>query len=161
MGRENVALSEIQEGQNGGKQVSATHLPITKHIDDRGWLAELVKEGQHGDIKQVYVTTCLPGVIKAWHRHIYQSDRFVLLSGQGLRVCLAQEGAETFETHVLLPFSSVLVIPSGFWHGFQALGSEPAVVLNITTIEFNPLNPDEQRCTPASLHPTAFKTRNR
>lgn len=107
---------------------------IRKHIDDRGWLAELVNKS-FGEICHVYVTTCLPGVIKAWHRHEKQTDRFIVLAGR-LLVGLSSE-TET-KTVVMMPFDSVLVIHPRIWHGFSAIGPEEAVVLNCTDRPYDP-----------------------
>ena len=114
---------------------------ILKRIDDRGWLAELVSAPR--PIGHVYVTTCLPGVVKAWHLHKKQTDRFILLSGR-LMVGLVKDEKAT--THVLMPFESVLTIEPNIWHGFSALGSEEAEVLNCTDRAYDPS--DEHRLPP-------------
>jgi dTDP-4-dehydrorhamnose 3,5-epimerase len=106
---------------------------IHKHIDDRGWLAELVNSS-FGNIGHVYVTTCLPGVVKAWHKHERQTDRFVVLAGR-LMVGLHTESIA--KSVVLMPFDSVLVIHPRVWHGFTALGAEEAVVLNCTDVPYD------------------------
>jgi len=107
---------------------------IIRHVDDRGWLAELVNSS-FGDIGHVYVTTCLPGVVKAWHKHEKQTDRFILLSG---RLLVGLNNDSIIKSKVLMPFESVLVIHPGVWHGFSALGSEEAVVLNCTDRAYDP-----------------------
>lgn len=107
---------------------------IEKRVDDRGWLAELVNSS-FGNIGHVYVTTCLPGVVKAWHRHEKQTDRFILLSG---RLMVGLNNGSEIKSVVLMPFESVLVIHPGVWHGFTALGKEEAVVLNCTDLPYDP-----------------------
>ena len=107
---------------------------IHKHVDDRGWLAELVP-ASFGSVGHVYVTTCLPGVVKAWHRHERQTDRFIVISGR-LLVGLNNESMQ--KSVVMMPFESVLVIHPGVWHGFSALGNEEAVVLNCTDRPYDP-----------------------
>ena len=126
-------------------QMNAPISPILRHIDDRGWLAELVNSS-FGEIRHVYVTTCLPGVVKAWHCHNKQTDRFVLLAG---RLLVGLHDGEETERVVLMPFSSVLVIPPGIWHGFTAIGHEEAVVLNCTDQPFS--LSDELRRSPAAI----------
>jgi dTDP-4-dehydrorhamnose 3,5-epimerase len=112
-------------------------IQISKKIDDRGWLAELVRSKDHGQINHVYVTTCLPQVIKAWHFHKNQTDRFILIQGR-LMVGLYDESENKYEKKVLMPFSSVLVIPPNIWHGFTAIGNEEAIVLNCTNTDYDP-----------------------
>jgi len=107
---------------------------IRKHIDDRGWLSELVP-ASYGNISHVYVTTCLPGVVKAWHRHEKQTDRFILLAG---RLLVGLHNEVLTERIVLMPFESVLEIHPKVWHGFSALGTEEAVVLNCTDVPYDP-----------------------
>jgi len=107
---------------------------LSKHVDDRGWLAELVPSS-FGRICHVYVTTCLPGVIKAWHRHEKQTDRFILLGG---RLLVGLSDGTNKKSVVMMPFESVLVIYPGVWHGFSAIGNEEAVVLNCTDTPYDP-----------------------
>lgn len=108
--------------------------PIVKHVDDRGWLAELVNSN-FGKIGHVYVTTCLPGVVKAWHRHERQTDRFILLSG---RLLVGLNSESYSKSVVMMPFDKVVVIQPGIWHGFSAIGHEEAVVLNCTDTKYDP-----------------------
>lgn len=107
---------------------------IQKHIDDRGWLAELVNSS-FGNIGHVYATTCLPGVVKAWHKHEKQTDRFIVLAG---RLMVGLHSESVTKSVVLMPFDSVLVIHPRVWHGFTALGTEEAVVLNCTDVPYDP-----------------------
>jgi dTDP-4-dehydrorhamnose 3,5-epimerase len=107
---------------------------IKKIADDRGWLAELVNSS-FGTIGHVYVTTCLPGVVKAWHKHNHQTDRFILLSGR-LLVGLCNESIT--RSVVMLPFHKMLIIHPGVWHGFTAIGNDEAVVLNCTDRPYDP-----------------------
>lgn len=127
-----------------------SQFPIEKHIDDRGWLAELVNTG-FGHIGHVYVTTCLPGVVKAWHKHEKQTDRFILLAG---RLLVGLNNGAIIKPIVLMPFNSVLVIHPGVWHGFSAIGSEEAVVLNCTD---RPYDPSDELRMPADSFPFEWK----
>jgi dTDP-4-dehydrorhamnose 3,5-epimerase len=127
---------------------------IHKHIDDRGWLAELVN-ASFGNIGHVYVTTCLPGVVKAWHKHEKQTDRFIVLSG---RLMVGLHTDSITKSVVLMPFDSVLVIHPGVWHGFTALGSDEAVVLNCTDVPYD--SADELRM-PADSFEFDWKPKSR
>jgi len=51
--------------------------------DDRGWLMELLRSDweEFEEFGQAYVTTCYPGVVKAWHYHKGQTDHFACVSG--------------------------------------------------------------------------------
>jgi dTDP-4-dehydrorhamnose 3,5-epimerase len=48
--------------------------------DERGKLMEMLRSDDpiFQKFGQVYVTTCYPGVVKAWHYHKKQDDNFVV-----------------------------------------------------------------------------------
>lgn len=123
--------------------------PIKKHVDDRGWLAELVTSST-GKIGHVYVTTCLPGVVKAWHMHKKQTDRFILLAG---RLLVGLRQAESVKPVVMMPFESVLVIDPWIWHGFSAIGHQEAIVLNCTD---RPYDPSDEHRMPVDAFPFSW-----
>lgn len=51
-------------------------------IDERGSLTELLSENMGDeDLCHVYVAMARPGVVKAWHSHMLQKDRFVCIKG--------------------------------------------------------------------------------
>ena len=54
--------------------------------DDRGWLMEIFRSDwpEFQKFGQTYMTTCKPGVIKAWHYHKLQWDHFVPIKGDAL-----------------------------------------------------------------------------
>ena len=78
------------------------------HEDDRGSLRELWRSSwADGEVRQVYVTETRPGVVKAWHYHGKQTDRFVVLVGV-VRLVLydGREDSPTYgeiEEYVLSP----------------------------------------------------------
>ena len=59
---------------------------LKKGRDDRGWLMEIFRSDwpEFQKFGQTYMTTCKPGVIKAWHYHKLQSDHFVPIKGNAL-----------------------------------------------------------------------------
>jgi dTDP-4-dehydrorhamnose 3,5-epimerase len=127
--------------------------------DARGYLLEIMRAddfgffGDDAPFGQAYVTCVYPGVIKAWHAHRGQSDRFSCVSGTA-RLALydgrpgspTQGSVNQFILGNLCP--RLVLIPAGVQHGFTALGTEPALVLNIPTKTYNYLHPDEQRLDP-------------
>lgn len=125
--------------------------------DQRGSLAVLLRDDQRelaGErIGQVYVTTVLPGVVKAWHKHGEQTDRMVGLVGRTLLVLI--DGRDDSPSRgrmidlVLGDRHSVLVlIPPGVWHGLKAIGDGESMVLNMPDRAFDPDDPDEVRAEP-------------
>ncbi|MCP4869447.1 MAG: dTDP-4-dehydrorhamnose 3,5-epimerase [Proteobacteria bacterium] len=127
------------------------------YTDQRGSLSVLLRGDQehlHGDrFGQAYVTTVLPGVVKAWHRHAAQTDRMVGLSGRTLLVLI--DGRSGSSTHgqtlefVLGDRHPVLVlIPPGIWHGLKSIGGTESMVLNLPDATYNEDAPDEERAPP-------------
>jgi dTDP-4-dehydrorhamnose 3,5-epimerase len=129
--------------------------------DARGYLMEVLRAddfgffGEDAPFGQAYVTCVYPGVVKAWHAHRAQTDRFTCVSGTARLVLY--DGRPDSPTHgsvnqfVIGNLSPRLVlIPPGVQHGFTALGTEPALVLNIPTGTYDYMNPDELRLDPHS-----------
>ena len=56
--------------------------PLTAHLDERGKLTEIhrASDDPHG-YGQAYITTAAAGVVKAWHRHQRQWDRWYCVAG--------------------------------------------------------------------------------
>ena len=120
--------------------------------DDRGLLMEMLRsdDPDFRQFGQVYVTMVYPGVVKGWHYHKQQTDYFVCLGGIA-KVVLhdRREGSPTFgETNVFeigWQNQQLVIIPPGVFHGFTALGDEPAYIVNIPTELFDYEDPDEFR----------------
>lgn len=130
-------------------------IKATPHVDERGFLIEILrKDAQHfKQFGQVYLTTCNPGVVKAWHAHQKQTDNLFLIKGS-LKIGLydGRDDSSTYKqtaTIIVTEINRQLVqIPPLVWHGFMALGNEPAYVINIPTELFNYDLPDELRVDP-------------
>ncbi len=129
--------------------------PRVKHVDDRGYLMEILRADDPEFMRfgQVYVTTCLPGIVKAWHAHRLQTDHLCVIKGLGkIGLFDGREDSPTYrqaQTIIAGELNSVLVqIPPLVWHGFTALTDEPIYVLNIPTEPFHREQPDEMRLDP-------------
>lgn len=124
--------------------------PLTIHADGRGRLTEIFKSSNDDyGFGQVYITTCSIGVIKAWHRHEKQVDRWFCIKGAA-KLGLYNEETNEQQTVILSEVIPQLVtIPAGIWHGFTSIwGHMEATILNIPSQEYNSSNPDEQRLDP-------------
>jgi dTDP-4-dehydrorhamnose 3,5-epimerase len=125
---------------------------LTVHPDDRGYLMEMWRsdDPDFQRFGQVYMTVVNPGVVKAWHYHEKQTDHFVCVSGMA-KVALhdGREGSpthgETNEFVIGWQRQRLLIIPPGVYHGFAAIGSEPASIVNIPTELYDYEDPDEHR----------------
>jgi dTDP-4-dehydrorhamnose 3,5-epimerase len=120
--------------------------------DDRGYLMEMFRSDSADFQKfgQLYMTVVYPGVVKAWHYHKKQTDNFVCVAGMA-KVALhdAREGSPTKgETNTFFigwQKQRRLSIPPGVYHGFTAVGTEPASIINVPTELYDYEHPDEFR----------------
>jgi dTDP-4-dehydrorhamnose 3,5-epimerase-like enzyme len=129
----------------------ATVRKLTAHLDERGRLTEIFRasDDAHG-FGQAYVTTCAAGVIKAWHRHRLQVDRWFCVAGAAK---VGIHDGTTSQTVILAADTpQLLIIPAGLFHGFTPChGHREAAILNLPSREYDPVNPDEERVGPYAL----------
>jgi dTDP-4-dehydrorhamnose 3,5-epimerase len=128
---------------------------LERHVDDRGWVMEILRDDDDMfiDFGQVYVSTCFPGVVKAWHCHEKQTDSFCVLVGNAkIGLYDDREGSPTCgeaQAVVAGELNPVVVqIPPLVWHGFTALEGRTAMVLNVPTEHYDREQPDELRREP-------------
>jgi dTDP-4-dehydrorhamnose 3,5-epimerase len=97
-------------------------------------------------IVQANFSFTYPDIIRAWHRHIRgQTDYFLTLKGM-IKICAFDD--ETEEVNEIISSGldlQIVRMPGHYWHGFKALGDEPAMLLYFTTNLYDPANPDEER----------------
>ena len=80
-------------------------------------------------IAQVNHSLTYPNIVRAWHRHLKgQTDYFLALKGL-IKICAFDEKTEELNEVVSSGFDlQVVRIPGHYWHGFKALGNEPAML---------------------------------
>jgi dTDP-4-dehydrorhamnose 3,5-epimerase len=125
------------------------------HCDERGRLFEILRSDDElfAQFGQAYLTTCYPGVVKAWHLHKLQTDNLCVIHGQAKLVLYdARENAKTRgEIAELFPCDErrlLIQIPPGIYHGFKNIGTNEMLVLNIPTRTYDYKSPDEYRLDP-------------
>ena len=123
--------------------------------DERGKLMEMVRcdDTFFQQFGQVYVTTCNPGVVKAWHYHKKQTDYLVIVKGMAKVVLYDPREDSPTKGLVNEVFAGednplLICIPPMVIHGFKAYGSEPAYLVNTVTEPYNHKQPDEFRIHP-------------
>lgn len=125
--------------------------PIKRFPDERGFFCEVMRADWQdlfgGDkVVQVNHSFTYPGIIRAWHRHLRgQIDYFLVLKG-AVKICAFDD--ETSELDEIISSGSdlqVVRVPGHYWHGFKAVGDEPAMLIYFTTNLYNPADPDEER----------------
>ena len=122
------------------------------NLDDRGYLMEIIRndEAFFTGFGQCYITTCFPGIVKAWHMHEKQEDNICAVNGN-VKLVLAdlREKSPTFneinEFFIGEKTPLLIKVPPGVFHGFTPLGGDSAVILNLPSEPYNSENPDEHR----------------
>ena len=125
--------------------------PIKLFSDERGFFSEVMRKDWkelfgEDEIAQANLSVTYPGVIRAWHRHLRgQIDYFVALKG-AIKICGYDEKTEELNEIVSTGRDMQVVrMPGHYWHGFKAVGNEPAMLLYFTTNLYDSANPDEER----------------
>lgn len=120
--------------------------------DERGRLMEILRADDNIFVQfgQVYMTTTLPDVVKAWHLHKLQTDNVACVQGMIKLVLFdPREDSPTyqkFDQFYLGIHNPLLVqIPPHVYHGWKCVSREEAIVVNIPTEAYNNKQPDEFR----------------
>lgn len=123
--------------------------------DERGRLMEILRRDDDifDKFGQAYITVGYPGIVKAWHYHKKQSDFFCTVYGM-MKVVLydSRENSptrgEVNEFFMGIHNPLLIKIPPLVFHGFKAIGTTEAIVVNIPTEPYNRAEPDEFRVDP-------------
>jgi dTDP-4-dehydrorhamnose 3,5-epimerase len=124
---------------------------IKRFSDERGFFTEIMRKDwkdlfTEDDIEQANFSLTYPNIIRAWHRHMRgQTDYFIVLRG-AIKICAYDE--KTGELNEIISTSQdmqIVRMPGRYWHGFKALGNEPAMLLYFTTKLYDFAHPDEER----------------
>jgi len=123
--------------------------------DERGRLMEIFRRDDPVFKKfgQVYMTTALPGVVKAWHYHKKQDDNFTCVHGK-IRLALydARKKSPTYKevNDFILSLDDPIrvTIPRHVYHGFKGVSDHESIVINTPTNMYNYKKPDEYRLDP-------------
>jgi len=126
--------------------------PVKKYNDDRGFFAEIIKEGEDTfhEVKQTSYTETQPGVIKAFHWHKKQWDVWFVVRGMAQVVLhdMREDSATKGETQVIYAGADnpvLISIPPFVAHGYRVLGAEKVALFYHTSKAYDPADPDEER----------------
>lgn len=126
--------------------------PLRVIPDERGFLMEMLRSDDEifERFGQSYITACYPGVVKGWHYHKKQTDHFVCV--KGMAKVVLYDGRESSPTYRQVQEFFIgernpvlLKIPCLVMHGFKAVGTETAMIINFPTELYNYKEPDEYR----------------
>ena len=123
--------------------------PVAIWPDDRGYFLEVqrIGKGLAGDFPkestQISAALNYPGIIKAFHFHLHQTDCWTPAVGL-LQVVLADLRPEsatfgsrnTIYVGMLRPWQ--ILIPPGIAHGYKVIGTAPSVLIYATDRFYNP-----------------------
>ena len=123
--------------------------------DERGRLMEILRsdDSLFEKFGQVYMTTTYPGVVKAWHKHLKQTDNVACIRGM-IKLALydPREDSPTFKEvnqfYIGVHNPLLVQIPANVYHGWMCVSQEEAMIVNIPTEVYNYEQPDEQRLDP-------------
>jgi dTDP-4-dehydrorhamnose 3,5-epimerase len=133
---------------------------LTRHSDDGGSLTELARlaDGRAEGladfvVRQINVSELAPGVIKAYHLHVRQTDVWYVPPGDRMLVVLldVRHGSPTEAARMRFILgegaSRLLRIPPGVAHGVRNLGVQPGRIVYLTDLHFSaePSSCDEGR----------------
>lgn len=137
-------------------RIEGVHVKDLKWIpDERGRLLEILRNDDpiFQKFGQVYVTSTLPQVVKAWHYHKLQDDYFTCLRGMVKLVIFDNRPDSPTYQHINEYFlgeirPQVIVVPRLCYHGWKCVSAEEAFILNCVTEPYNHKEPDEFRLDP-------------
>jgi dTDP-4-dehydrorhamnose 3,5-epimerase len=120
--------------------------------DERGRLMEILRADDDGFEKfgQVYISTTMPGVVKAWHLHKVQHDNFCCVKGM-VKLVLYDGRDESPTKGTLTEYfigdhnPKLVRVPAGVYHGWKCISEDESIVVNIPTEPYNREAPDEYR----------------
>jgi dTDP-4-dehydrorhamnose 3,5-epimerase len=125
--------------------------PLKRFPDERGSFTEVFRKDwnsllEKDVVEQANFSVTFPGIIRAWHRHLRgQTDYFAALNG-AIKIGVFDDKTAELDEIISTGQNLQLVrVPGHYWHGFKALGNEPAMLLYFTTNMYDPSDPDEER----------------
>jgi len=125
--------------------------PISRLPDERGFFCEAMRNDWtdlfgEDKIKQANFSFTYPDIIRAWHRHLKgQIDYFLALKGT-IKICGFDDKKQELNEIISSALNLQIVrMPGHYWHGFKAVGNEPAMLLYFTTNLYDYNSPDEER----------------
>ncbi len=115
-----------------------TRQPEMKH-DNRGWLAELIKQPGFG---QIFVSRTKPGITRGNHWHHTKVEKFIVIEGDAVIRFRKIGGEEVLEYPVNGRELSIVDIPTGYTHSITNVGQTDVITLFWSDEVFDPANPD-------------------
>ncbi|MBN9647136.1 NAD-dependent epimerase/dehydratase family protein [Terrisporobacter glycolicus] len=145
--KKSLLIPDLSDGFN--KALYSTYLTyleeddfsyyLKKNEDNRGWLAELVKSEQFG---QMFVSKTHPGITRGNHWHHTKTEKFIVIQGQAAIRFRKIDKDKVIEYIVDGEKPQVLDIPPGYTHSIENIGQDEVITLFWSNEMFNPEKPD-------------------
>ena len=145
--RKSLLIPDLSDGFN--KALYSTYLTyleeddfsyyLDKKEDNRGWLAELVKSEQFG---QMFVSKTHPGITRGNHWHHTKTEKFIVIQGQAAIRFRKLDEDKVIEYIVDGEKPQVLDIPPGYTHSIENIGQDEVITLFWSNEMFNSEKPD-------------------
>ncbi len=113
--------------------------PVKMNTDNRGWLFELIKSEQFG---QIFVSLTHPGITRGNHGHSTKVEKFCVIQGQGVIRFRQVVTNEICEYKVSGEHIQIVDIPPGYTHSIENIGDTEMVTLFWANEIFNPEKAD-------------------
>lgn len=127
---------------------------LQKSADERGFLCEILRKDWSifKDFATAHFSIMCPGVVRAMHRHFKTKQIDNVCVVQGMAKIVVYDDRPNSPTKgkinkVMIGEDNLtlLKISGKCWHGFKALGTKLAFLINFPNKLYNQENPDEER----------------
>jgi len=113
--------------------------PLKKHVDDRGWLAELFRRDEIDEEffpAMAYISFTTAGAVRGPHEHVDQADLFCFIgpSTFNLKIWDIRSDSTTYLSMMSLNVGqeapTAVIVPKGVVHGYKNIGEIDGMVIN-------------------------------
>lgn len=112
---------------------------LDMHADERGGLAELVRESHAG---QIFVSRTRAGVTRGNHYHDTKVERFMVVAGEAVVRLRRVGGSDVHQYGVNGDQPQAVIIPPGMVHSIENVGRDEMITLFWADEVFDPDRPD-------------------
>lgn len=112
---------------------------LKMNIDNRGSFTEFIKTVDRG---QVSINVSRPNTIKGNHWHHTKTEKFLVVSGQGIIRLRKIDEEEILKYYVSGDKLEVVDIPPGYTHNIENIGEQDLITIMWANEIYDPDNPD-------------------
>lgn len=135
----NVLIRKLFSTYQSFLPVDEFAYPLKMNLDDRGSFTELIRTPERG---QISVNISKPGITKGNHWHHTKSEKFIVVSGNGIIRFKSLNSNEILEYKVSGEKLEVVDIPPGYTHNIENIGKTDLVTIMWADEGYNPDKPD-------------------